>query len=690
MMKTSNLSIHCTSNLKARFIVFLLILPSLSYSQRSSSKLIDILWADNFSFILEGADTIQKLVGNVELRQDTVYLYCDSALILNRQTVTASGNFILQHGEYLSMFADSAIYLASQKTAFLKSNVSLIKGKQKLFTDSLSYDANTRIATYLNNANLYDDTTRIRSKRGYFHAKTDDVFLSDNVLVSNREFTLKSDTLKFNATSKIVTFLAPSIIVQDSAQIYTERGYYDITNKRADFFQSPQYVKKTKKSWANFIRYDGKKKEITLLGNSYVEDIDFLAYASKIIFNEKTEVSVLTGGAYIRDKDKVITGDTITYDGINETYSTRGRTNIVDGALKLEADQVDYDNEREIGSANGRVIWQDSIERIIIMCDFVEQSNKTKYLKATGGFDRKTEKPDSQSTTVQLSRPLLIKKMQQDSLYISADSLLSLRPSEFAKKDTSKIKTQSLPAAPDSLAVVVSDTLNARSAMARDTTKKEEGRVILAYHDVRIYKSDMQALCDSLSYSNLDSTFNLYQEPIIWTDKSQYSADSISLLLAENQIDQVLLKNESFIITSPDSVFYNQIKGRNSHAFFENGKVNRVRVEGNSQSVYYVLDNNDLYIGINKTECSDMLIEFKDNDVKGIVFYAQPKATLHPMKGADHETLKLPGFSWEEERKPVSVQDLVKTKKIVIESNKPETKPDIKAPLEKKEEKSSN
>ncbi len=651
----------------------------------SQTSTINIIWANEFNYRIEGNDTLQNLVGGVELNQDTVYLYCDSAVIKNSRTVVAKGNFILQHGTALSIFSDSAVYNGTAKLADLKGNVSLIKNKQKLFTDSLSYNTTTKIATYRNGANLYDDTTRIRSKRGYFHAKTDDVFLSENVSVSNSEFSLKSDTLKFNATSKIVTFLAPTIILLDSARVYTEQGYYDINNKRADFYSSPQYVKKTKKAWANFIRYNGKLKEILLMGNAYVEDTASLAFASIIRYNEKTEVTTLSGSAFIRDKNRTITGDTVVYDALKETYSTRGRTHIVDGAQILEADQVDYDTDREIGSAKGRVIWQDTLERIIIQCHFVEHSDKTKYLKAVGGFDTTTVIQDSLQVVVPKGRPLLIKLMESDSLFVSADTLLSLRPSDLVKRDTS---TKTRTPAPGSLLIdtsaVAKDTIVALESFAESTAKekKEEERIILAYREVRIFKNDMQAVCDSLSYSRADSMFRLYKKPFIWADQSQFRSDTVIMLLANNRIDQALLRNESFIVTSPNNSVYNQIKGRNSIASFTDGKVSSVRVEGNSQSVYYVLDDDNKYIGVNKTECSDMKLVFTNNDVTRIVFYDQPKSSLTPMKSADLEALKLPGFSWDAALRPKSVEDISRVKKELKTATPPSAPPAITSKTE--------
>ncbi|MEO1712601.1 MAG: hypothetical protein AAFU60_04625, partial [Bacteroidota bacterium] len=80
-----------------RFFVRMLLLicfwlgvfPSLGHSQsiatqdttKNDQVLVD--FADVFEFIQEGDSTVQRLLGNVEMRQDSVYFYGDTAIIVN-------------------------------------------------------------------------------------------------------------------------------------------------------------------------------------------------------------------------------------------------------------------------------------------------------------------------------------------------------------------------------------------------------------------------------------------------------------------------------------------------------------------------------------------------------------------------------------------------------------------------------
>ena len=84
----------------------------------------------------------------------------------------------------------------------------------------------------------------------------------------------------------------------------------------------------------------------------------------------------------------------------------------------------------------------------------------------------------------------------------------------------------------------------------------------------------------------------------------------------------------------------------------------RMNVDGNAESVYYVVDDSPAYTSVNKMVCSSMIVLFGDNKVEGIRFFTQPKATMTPMRQADHDALKMKGFKWDMKRRPKNLKDL--------------------------------
>lgn len=559
---------------------------------------VQIDHADIFEYLVLQGKQIKKLKGNVQLRQDTVFMYCDSAIIENDFYVTAKGKVIIQQGDSIAAFADSLIYQGDLKIADLFGEVVLVNGAQQLFTNRLTYDLNTKTGTYQDRATLVNGQTQLSSIRGYYYVDSQEAFFKDSVVVVDPDFSVRADTLSFNTQSKRVHFLGPTLISSDSAKVYCESGYYDTTNETAEFTQNAQYSRAEQKAQADKILYQGQLKEYTLVGHAWFEEGLKRADADTIRYNQDTEDTFLSGSAKYKNDKQFIQAAQIQYNARTEAFSTRGRSKISDPPQILEADQFDYNEEVSLGKAIGNVIWQDTSAQISIFCQHADYDKETGYFKAAGGS---------------WGRPWLVTLMEGDSLFLAADTLVSL------KIDTS----------------------------AADST-----RLLLAYHDVRVYKTDLQAICDSLIYNSVDSLFRFFHEPLVWSDTSQFDADTIAISMANKEVDKINLHSNSMIVNSADEILYNQIQGKNITAFFHKGELKKMQVVGNAQSVYYALDEAKAYVGVNKTLCSEMMLYFGGNSVEGIRFYAEPQSTFYPVQRADHEGLKLKGFHWETARRP--------------------------------------
>ena len=131
-------------------------------------------------------------------------------------------------------------------------------------------------------------------------------------------------------------------------------------------------------------------------------------------------------------------------------------------------------------------------------------------------------------------------------------------------------------------------------------------------------------------------------------------ADSITAFLVNNEINRMLLKGKSFVITEDTLVRqFNQVKGRTINAYFETGnKLKQVLVDGNGESVYYAIDDNQKNIGLNRVECGRMNLLFTDNRVQKISFVGKPDGKLIPPSKIKAPERQLDGFSWRISEKP--------------------------------------
>ncbi|MCB0665785.1 MAG: hypothetical protein KDC80_08190 [Saprospiraceae bacterium] len=569
----------------------------------TKSNLVVIDRADQVERILQGREgEVLILQGNVLLHQDSLFMQCDSARKENNN-LTALGNVLLQQWDSVNVFAGRLQYYGDTKDAYLRDSVILQSKSQKLFTDSLAYNTGTRIAQYDQGATLTNDTIFLYSKKGTFYLQTDEIYFKDSVYIQNEDFELYADTLLYNTKEQKAYFLGPTRIdLTSGSKVYCEGGYFDLANKLALFTENAQYVDEDQIALGDSILYDGNLKVVTLLHNASLSEPGKEAEADTIIYKEEEKLLTLQGNAFFKDSIRTMHSASLVYDVERDKLKSNARALIEKESQFLEADTLDFDNETGLGYALGNIVWKDTASHYTIFCQQAQYIDSTKFLKAYG------------------DRPLLINEIEDDSLFLSADTLLSV---EYRNQ---------------------SDTF----------------RLFHAYHDVKIFKSDLQAICDSLSYSSEDSIFHLYDDPVIWSDTSQFKADSVRIQLANEKIDQIYLKKDAFIINSEDQILYNQMQGKEITAFFREGEVDHMLIKGNAASIYYVLDESKAYIGMNETLCSSMLLRFAGNTVKEIVFYDSPKATFHPIQDINPESFKLEGFEWRGAERPKSIEELTK------------------------------
>jgi len=570
-----------------------------------TSKRLQIETAEVIENFERNGRPMQKLSGKVRLRRDNL-IFCDTA-ILDGNDAILKGSVIMEQNDTIRIFGDSAHYYGLTKQSDLWGDVVLVNGRQQLFTDQLHYDVANKIATYNNGATMTNGNTQLTSRQGYYYVQDKEMFFKGDVVVTDPEFTLRSDTMSYNTETQLVSFLAPTLISQRGSKIYTESGFYDVENNYAEFDKNPQYERESQRGKARKMRYDGLTKEYVLEGDAFITEPNKDVRADVIRYNTETEKALLVGNAFYKDSAQEVTGAEIRYDSKNKTYQLTGRGRVVDDTNIIEADVLDFNDVLGNGFAEGNVVWSDTVADYGILAHRLDYNKQTEYINAYGGFGDAT-------------RPMMTSLVDNDTLFLSADTLTSFKPDSAS-----------------------------------------DARLLLAHRDVRIFKSDLQASCDSLTFNSVDSIFWFYKiqnQPIIWSDTSQFSADTIRLSLRGNKMDKLWLVQNSLVINSADEQFYNQIQGKNTTAFFREDEVREMLVEGNARAIYYALDDKNAYIGVNETQSSEMRIYFGNNKVEGIKFYGEPAGKFIPMKQASHT--KLEGFFWEKGRRPISVEDLKK------------------------------
>ena len=644
-----------------------------------AGKPLIIDYADTYERIVtDSGAVVQRLEGEVELRQDSAFIYCDEAEIFDDDLVRARGNVVVLQNDTISTFADSLEYFADTEIAYLYGNVVLVNGRQQLFTDSLRYDLAGKRATYTSRAKLTDGEAQLSSLRGSYDVEARYARFADSVFVVRPDFNLISDTLGFATEARVVYFEGPTVMATPQSRIYCEDGFYRLADTTGRFSVNAQVARGTQRAMADTIWYYGLDDRFVLQGDARFTDGTQRARGGVITYDERANRTVLEGDAVFVDGEQRVAGDRIDYDGATRQFESRGQIRISEPPFLLDADSLTYDDATGTALVRGNVLWRDTLTRRSIRAARVDYRAAGDYVLAYGG------------------RPTFAIVLEGDSLFLRADTLLTYRETNpailvartdslaRARLDDSLRVLDSVAlarAVPDgdslSRDIAVAASLNSPDTLAGlaplamgDTTTTltpavaararlpDSVRYLRAYRDVRVYKSDLQALCDSLVYVDLDSTFTLYHAPIMWSDTSQFVADTVRIRLRDERIDRVALRSNAFIVNSGDERFFNQIKGRQVDVDFVASEVDRMLVRGNAESVYYILDEQRAYIGVNHVKSARMRMHFADSQISDIYFYDSPSGDITPLAPRGQEPKLLDDFRWEVEARPKSKSDL--------------------------------
>ena len=567
---------------------------------------------DHFGKLIEdkqGMESIKWISQGLQLRIDSTYIYADSAVIYGGDRVYAYGNVVIQQGDSVNVFTDTLYYYKQTDVAELVGEVALDQGSKQLWTTDLTYHLGEQYGSYANGGVLVDKDLQVSSKQGTYYADRQEAVFKDSVVVLHPKFNLAADSMKYLAPESKVIFTGPTNIYTPEAKIYCESGYYDLKNETAEFNQNAQYAGDQKKATADTIRYASSTGEITMVSNVYVEENDKRIQGTYLRYLENTGETVILGEpAVYTDSTRTIRSPEIFYNEKTNQVSTKGSGEISDGDLLMKAEAFDFDQASGIGRAVGHVMWSDTAKDMGIRADTVFYAKESNYILAYGK-----------------DRSLFYTVIDGDTLYIASDTLNMISQVDSAD---------------------LTDTI----------------RLIKAYHDVRLLKSDMQGRADSLVFNDRDSLFMFFGDPVLWSDTTQFSADSIHMAIKNNQIDDVTLNQKAIIITSLYGVYYDQIKGKSIVAAFDSNAIQDMWVTGNAESIYYTRDDQSAFIGVNKTICSKMYFTFIDNEIHLLKYYGENSSQMMPMGEADHNSLRLEGFQWRDEERPLTLSDLLKTK----------------------------
>ncbi|AWA31538.1 OstA-like protein [Flavobacterium magnum] len=433
---------------------------------------------------------------------------------------------------------------------------------------------------------------------------------------------MTSDYAEYNGNVKQALATGNPVLRTPDMTLTTDTIHFDRNIQQAYYNTPGTIVNKENTLKSKSGRYYAKEKKFQFLTAVTITNPKYVIKSNHLDYYSNSGHAYLFGPSTITsDKDYIYTEKGF-YDNKKNVGHFLSKSYIRYKDRLIEGDSLYYDRTREFASASRNVKITDSINKGLVKGHYAE------IFKAK----------DSMFVT---RRAVAINLLENDSVYIHGKRLL--------------------------------------------ITGKPENRVIRAFDNARFYKSDMSGKCDSIHSSQKDALTKLIGRPIIWNGKNQLTGDVMHLIGNNNteKLDSLKVLNNAFIIAK-DTVGngFNQVKGVNLYGKFKDNKLDEADVVKNTEIVYFMRNDQQELIGINKSVSSRINLRLKDNEIDEITQFDKPDSDLYPESKLPENARKLRGFIWREDERIKSKDDIFPAEeneldaKIQADKKKQELKPD--------------
>jgi hypothetical protein len=385
-------------------------------------------------------------------------------------------------------------------------------------------------------------------------------------------------------------------LINKSTNIYSDTLYYDLAANISYYDDFGKIVDSTTTLTSIIGKYFIDEDNIFFYEDVVGYNDDFTLNSDTVLYNTETGRIYVTGPTTIQDTVNTLYTEDGWYDSNTGEAELNKSPSVLGETQQLDAKYIKYNDENGNGRALGTVRIEDFENKSIVLGNIVEYN-------------------ETLETAMVTDSAVYMAYSDTDTLFLHADTLLT-----------------------------VPDTI-------------EEEKIISAFYGVRFFRNDLQGLCDSMVYYTKDSVVQLYQNPVIWSENHQLTANLIEMKQYANAPDELRLTEKSFIISEQDSGQFDQIKGKEMIGYIVNQELNNISVNGNGQTLYYAREENEI-IGLNSAESSRISIRFSEGKIYKIAFLKQPQGQLKPLIGLKEEDKLLRDFEWKISLRPVSRHDI--------------------------------
>ena len=439
-------------------------------------------------------------------------------------------------------------------------------------------------------------------------------------------------------------------LVQGNTNIYCDSAYLNQQTNSARAFGHVRIIDKIDSLdiSSDYLEYNGNQRIAYLRYNVVMKDDSATLYTDNLDYNRNTRVGNYFQGGRLKDDTNELTSAKGYYNSLTKQARFYDSVRMTNDEFYLETDTLFYNTlntqSKTLGPTMGITVDRDTLESNKGLI----YNRQTRYAEIYYGrvfndeFDIEADTLiTNDSLKVYKAFENIIMTSREDSMTIFGDKALyhKIENTALAYENAYLRK------------MMEGDSLFIKADTLYSDQSDPNNKYLTAYHGTQLFKSNMQGIADSVSYNFSDSTIYMYTDPVIWSNDSQITADSINIELVENKVHKMNLALKSFVIAQDSTKHFNQVSGKTMEVYFKDGFVSKTDVNGNGESIYYVTDKTGA-VTMNKMKCSDMSLYFESNEVTEIRTYVEVDGQLIPEFEIEPIHRRLRGFNWRVKEKP--------------------------------------
>lgn len=408
------------------------------------------------------------------------------------------------------------------------------------------------------------------------------------------------DYLFYDGMTQIAMLRNNVKLINNNTTLLTDSLNYDRLYDFGYYFEGGMLTDDENVLTSDWGEYSPTTKIAVFNHDVQLENPRFTLTSDTLKYSTETKVANILGPSNIISDNNHIYSERGIYDTGNDIAELMDRSILTNEGKKLTGDSLYYDRKQGYGEAFDDVVMNDTINKNMMTGDYCFYNELTGYAMAT-------------------RRAVAIDYSQGDSLYLHGDTLKLL---------TFHINTDSV---------------------YRETR---------GYHKVRMYRTDVQGVCDSLVFNSKDSCLTMYHDPIVWNEAQQLLGEVIKIYMNDSTIDWAHIINQALTVEKLDSLHCNQVSGQEIKGYFIEGEMRKIEVIGNVEVAFYPEESDGGMIGLNRSETSLLTLFMKERKMERMIMSPKSNGTLYPMDQIPADKYRLLNFAWFDYIRPLNKDDI--------------------------------